>query len=960
VKYLLTVFIGLFYLQTALSQGTYWQQQVNFTIQVTLNDTAKTLDGFEKITYTNNSPDTLHFIWFHIWPNAYRNDKTAYTEQALANGSTDFYFSNDEEKGYINQLDFRVNNIAAGIEAHPQHIDIVKLILPSPIAPKQTITITTPFFVKLPYNFSRGGYTKDGFQVTQWFPKPAVYDANGWHEMPYLDQGEFYSEFGNYEVQITLPDNYIVAATGKLDNEEALNKLKQLGKQTTTLQPNYIAFVEAKKKKAIVTKAYAPKKKIEPVKPVVQQKPRLITYTYKQDNCHDFAWFASKHFIVQYDTVALKEKMVDVFSFYQPTQINNWNKSIAYAKDGLKKYSNWIGDYPYHTVSIVSGEENEFSGGMEYPTITLITTNAAGKYLDATIVHEIGHNWFYGALGNNERKYAWMDESINTYYQNRYEAEKYATEISTMPKWLQNKLPVDIESFIYTTVAGLKKSQPIDSCSTAFTSLNYYLSVYSKGSKWLAQIEKDLGRAKFDESMQNYFAQWKFKHPQPNDFKTSLEQSTQLNLNHRFKQLTSNAPLNDSVYAKKTKLVAFFNLKDAEKFNYISIAPIIGGNYYDKLSVGLVLHNYQIPVKKINFFIAPQYATGSKQLNYGTGITYNQFKQGSWLEISASALKYTMDDFKPANADRIYQNVLRINPSIKYTLYNKDLRSKQRWIFQARSFLMQENGLSFKTITTPGGPTDVVDKTTFNSTINQLKITSSNNRVLYPYELNLTIDQGKNYVRAGFTANYFLNYANKKGGINARLFAGKFIYTTDKTFIQQYETDRYHLNMSGAKGYEDYTYSGYFIGRNEFEGYRSQQIMERDGFFKVRTDLLSNKIGKTDDWLMALNFSGDIPESVNIFNVLPIKIPLKFFVDIGTYADAWKDNPATGRFLYDAGLQLPIANGLVNIYVPLLYSKVYSNYFKSTLGEKRFWKTLSFSIDIQKLQIHKLSRDLPL
>jgi hypothetical protein len=484
--------------------------------------------------------------------------------------------------------------------------------------------------------------------------------------------------------------------------------------------------------------------------------------------------------------------------------------------------------------------------------------------------------------------------------------------------------------------------------------------VYSKGAKWLAQIEKDLGRAKFDESMQNYFAQWKFKHPQPNDFKTSLEQSTQLNLNHRFKQLTSNAPLNDSVYAKKTKLVAFFNLKDAEKFNYISIAPIIGGNYYDKLSVGLVLHNYQIPVKKIIFFIAPQYATGSKQLNYGTGITYNQFKQGSWLEISASALKYTMDDFKPANADRIYQNVLRINPSIKYTLYNKDLRSKQRWIFQARSFLMQENGLSFKTITTPGGPTDVVDKTTFNSTINQLKITSSNNRVLYPYELNLTIDQGKNFVRAGFTANYFLNYANKKGGINARLFAGKFIYTTDKTFIQQYETDRYHLNMSGAKGYEDYTYSGYFIGRNEFEGYRSQQIMERDGFFKVRTDLLSNKIGKTDDWLMALNFSGDIPESVNIFNVLPIKIPLKFFVDIGTYADAWKDNPATGRFLYDAGLQLPIANGLVNIYVPLLYSKVYSNYFKSTLGEKRFWKTLSFSIDIQKLQIHKLSRDLPL
>ncbi|MBC7588241.1 MAG: hypothetical protein H7178_07755, partial [Chitinophagaceae bacterium] len=107
-------------------------------------------------------------------------------------------------------------------------------------------------------------------------------------------------------------------------------------------------------------------------------------------------------------------------------------------------------------------------------------------------------------------------------------------------------------------------------------------------------------------------------------------------------------------------------------------------------------------------------------------------------------------------------------------------------------------------------------------------------------------------------------------------------------------------------------------------------------------------------------FSGNIPEKINPLNIFPINIPLKFFVDVGTYAEAWKDNAASARFLYDAGLQLPLFNSLINIYVPILSSKVYRDYFKSTLGEKRFFKTLSFSIDIQKLQLNKLSRDIPL
>src|SRR5688572_24535872 len=135
---------------TALSQ--YWQQEVNHKISVSLNDTAHTLDGFETIEYINNSPDTLKYIWFHVWPNAYKNDQTAFSDQLLQNGNTRFYFSEREEKGYINRLDFKVDNITAVVEDHPEHIDIIKVVLPAPLAPGRKTIISTPFHVKLPFN----------------------------------------------------------------------------------------------------------------------------------------------------------------------------------------------------------------------------------------------------------------------------------------------------------------------------------------------------------------------------------------------------------------------------------------------------------------------------------------------------------------------------------------------------------------------------------------------------------------------------------------------------------------------------------------------------------------------------------------------------------------------------------------------------------------------------------------
>jgi hypothetical protein len=927
ISFLIIVLISI--QLTVAQKSNYWQQQVNYNIAVSLNDKEHSLDAVEKITYTNNSPDTLKFIWFHIWPNAYKNDRTAFSEQLLVNGRIDFYFSDDSNRGYINKLDFKVDDINARTEQHPSHIDIIKLILPKPLAPNQSINIETPFHVKLPYNFSRGGHVLNDYQITQWYPKPAVYDSKGWHEMPYLDQGEFYSEFGTFDVSITVPENYLVAATGELQTNTELELLKKLGKLKFNQQPNYkIEDVVVEKKSFFPAK---PIKKIKTETVVKKAKPiGTKTLQYHQDNVHDFAWFASKNFLVQYDTLQLKEKIVDVFSFSHKKREKNAVKNIAYIKSSLKNYSNWLGEYPYQTATVVLGKQDK-EDGMEYPTITYINTSSSFVDTRSVISHELGHIWLYGILASNERDHAWMDEGMNTYYDNRFLKENNKTNV------LDDG--IDVTNY---TLNRIKKNIAIDTISTAFPKEYYGLKVYEDAANWMLQLEQFLGKDVFDNVMKTYFEQWKFKHPYPNDFKNSIEKSTGKNVDFHFNKLYQyNIEQSNSKPSLKTAFV--FPQKNTSKYQFISFAPTATYNFYDGIRLGAAIHNYQLPLPKFQFLVNPSFGTNSSKFNLFGRASYNIYKRKSWLEMSVSFQQYTYDNYISDAGTTFNLGITRLVPSIKYTLYKNDLRSTERTVIGFKTFYLNQESLLFNnnnSISTPSTK----------SYVNRVYLTKFDNRVLYPYHVNLTIDQGEDFVRAGLTAKQFFNYPKNKGGIEARFFAGKFFYLKSKTFLQQYYTDKYHLNMSGPKGYEDYTYSDYFIGRGEFEGWRSQQIMERDGFFKARTDYLGNKVGKSDDWLMAANFNIDVQG-------LP---ELKLFADVGTYAEAWVDNPATGRFLFDAGIQLSLFNNAVNIYAPILFSKVYRDYNKSILGDKIFSKTISFTINLQNLHFNKLSRDIPL
>ena len=501
------------------AQKDYWQQQVNYKINVTLNDQNHSLKGLEEIEYINNSPDQLSFLWFHLWQNAYKNDNTAFAKQVSRDKKGTDRLKKFKDRGYIDSLDFVVDGVKATYETDPKNIDVIKLILPKPLSPGSKVKIKTSFYVDIPEYISRSGHNEQSYMICQWYPKPAVYDRKGWHAFPYLDQGEFYSDFGNFDVTITLPSNYIVGATGILQNADELKQYKDIGSKNVAAdsRKNTVSYV-------------APSASIK-------------SLNYKAENVVDFAWFADKDFVIRYDTLKLNSgKVIDVFTYHHSNGNKNWVNSIEYVEDGTKAYSSYFGEYPYPVVQAVEGPKNEMSGGMEYPMITLITSpNASVEMLDAVITHEVGHNWLMCILATNERTHAWMDEGINTYYQFRYEADKYRYNSifgDQIPKDVRQKPAPEFQELVYTVLTQIPMESEIDKPSGEFSSEEEYGIVsYIKTAMWMYRMEEDLGRETLDKAIKAYYEEWKFKHPYPEDMKASFEKATGRDLSPHFNLL---------------------------------------------------------------------------------------------------------------------------------------------------------------------------------------------------------------------------------------------------------------------------------------------------------------------------------------------------------------------------------------------------------------------------------------
>lgn len=892
------LFILLIAFVNPLFAQHYWQQQTDYNIRVTFNDTLKSITGNLELKYTNNSPDTLHFIWFHLWPNAYKNDRTAFSEQLLQDGNTRFYFSDESDKGYINQLQFAVDETFAETRDHPEHQDIIQLILPQALPPGNTITISTPFHVQLPKYFSRSGYNNNLFRFTQWYPKPAVYDSKGWHPMPYLDMGEFYSEFGRFRVTVTVPSGYEVAATGNL-----IEKVSDAN-QTTSV--------------------------------------------FEENNIHDFAWFASKHFEHQKDSVYINDNLVTLNLFYNSNNSERWSGALPVMKDAVVKMSEWVGDYPYRSLSVV---EDPFSGsgGMEYPTITLVTGFEDSSTLFDIVRHEIIHNWFYGILASNERRYPWMDEGMTSYFDHRFAGTSAILPNKTGKGLFAHLYAERMEKTALTGLYNLKADQPLSTSSEDLTNYNYVMIPYEKGAAWMQHLEATMGNEKFDRLMKAYFQKWKFRHPYPEDFKHLADSIYGADLNEVFALLNKRGPVTKQK-SRPFNIKLLSGLSDHQRPNSMYVFPVVGYNKYDKIMPGLIIHNYGLPLSRFRYLAIPMYGAGSGKPVGLARLSYHHYgTKGNQLAVSLAGSRFHKDAYTDKNGSRTEMDFLKIVPALRYTFAKAHPRATTHRYVQYNYFHIRETDIHFERDTVNSVFYPTYPKHT--RYVQQLKLVMENNRKLYPYQLSLMGEHGEGFVKTHLTAEYFFNYP-KGGGLKVRAFGGKFFYTGTRTAATAFNLSRYHYNMSGASGFEDYTYSDYFIGRNEFDGFASQQMKIRDGGFKVRTDLLADKVGRSDDWLAAINFSTTIPRQLNPLSVLPVKIPLKVFADLGTSADGWDNKNGGERFLYDAGLQLTLLS-TVNVYFPILYSKVYRDYFKSTISEKRYLKTISFSINLNGFPIRQ-------
>lgn len=508
---------------------SYWQQEVNYEISVRLDDERHMLHAFEAFEYINHSPDTLDELYIHLWPNAYKNGKSALAQQMLEDGDEGLLNVSNEDSGFIDSLAFQINGIKVKYKIFKGHEDIVVLPLVKSLFPGESLNVSTPFRVKVPSgSISRLGHIGQSYQITQWYPKPAVYDKNGWNPMPYLNQGEFYSEFGSFDVSITIPENYVLGSTGDLQNASEIKFMNDLAQKT---EGNLNSLV-AKSNKGRTNTPF----------PLSSVKYKTIRYT--QDKVHDFAWFADKRYAVLKGSVELPgtRKLVDTWALFVPQNAKHWQHAIEYLNDGTYYYSLWNGNYPYSHVTAVDGTISA-GGGMEYPNVTVIGNSSSKEELEIVIVHEVGHNWFYGIIGSNERVHGWMDEGLNTLNEVRYIQTKYPgnTRLSDMVlngRFHLNDLDYhDMADLTYRFIHTAGADQPIETHSAEFSSANYGIVMYQKTGLVFYYLKDYLGDLEFDRIMHLYFDQWKFKHPQPEDLRILFENETGKDLSWFFDDL---------------------------------------------------------------------------------------------------------------------------------------------------------------------------------------------------------------------------------------------------------------------------------------------------------------------------------------------------------------------------------------------------------------------------------------
>ena len=984
------VFALLLFSFTNLAAQEYWQQKVDYSIEVLLDDSNHMLHGFESIDYLNNSPDSLDYLIFHLWAKAYSSKSSALAKQLTRMGETDLYFASSDEMGDIDSLSFTLDGLPCVWNYDKKHLDICTLQLERPLLPGKSVKIETPFRVKIPSgDISRLGHIGENYQITQWYPKPAVYDQSGWHGMPYLTIGEFYSEFGSYDVKITLPENYTIGATGDLQTESEIQRLDSLSR----VSEQWIA----KRKKDMLWKDYSTNLDFP------ASSKQYKTLHFKQDKVHDFAWFADKRFHVLKGTAALPHSSdsVTVWTMFTNKNANHWSRSIEYMKDAIHYYSLWNGDYPYAQATAIDGTISA-GGGMEYPNVTVVGDAQSAISLETVIMHEVGHNWFYGILGSNERDFAWMDEGVNSYNEQRYLSTKYPNGyifFGNSSSKLFNRLGLadygmeDLHYFSYLLSARANKDQSLSITSSDYSTINYGTIVYSKSAVFINYLRHYLGDEKMDEVMRAYFQAYKFKHPQPDDFFDVLENRTgedfswlqedalrtTSKLDYKIGRVNKgdgerklkiinrgyiSGPVHLGFY-KEEELTQEFWIKGFRKDTVLNIGDDVDraeidpnwimpeikrDNNYSRLT-GVFPRIEPLEISFLGKIENPK----KNQVSWAPAVAWN-VPNGAMLGLSVynsilpvKKFNYLITPMYSVNRNQIvgvgeayymftptsssFESIdlgLKAKRFVRDTISSFDLNFTRiepyvRFNFRPARY----SGYWSQELTLS---TVIVQNDNFNGTKKSIQ-----NEVFS--RANYTVNYKHPAFRSSFSGDveHFDEFLKASLQINnrwritedlrlySRVFGGHFLYNN--------ATDpKYNWRMDGQTGRNDYAFDAMLFDRGKSNAVFDNQFVSTHGAFKVPT---AN--GSSNNSLLAYNAELSYG-----------KFPIGLFGDIG-----YSNNSV---LVSDAGLYIRLVQDIFKVYFPL----VYSSNIQSEIDANgyNFGDLVRFQIDFKKINILDLRRKL--
>ena len=507
----------------------YWQQRADYKIQIKLNEDTRSVEGSETITYTNNSPLTLKYIWLQLDQNIFAEESINNLTRPWGGGDSSVDFSTlrrqnfmDKFEGGFQELSIKINNKSPDTNLVGTH---VRINLEKPLKPGESTSLDIEWAYALVEENAvraRNGYEtfEDGndiFLMAQWYPRVTVFsDYEGWHNKEFIGNGEFTLEFGDFEVDISVPSDHVVSATGVLLNEnDVLSPIqKKRMKQAR----------KSEKPMFIITPDEAYDNELE-------KSTDYKTWSFKAENVRDFAWASSRKFIwdaAGYKQDSKENPLVMAMSFYPKEGEPLWSKySTEAVMHTMKVYSKYSFDYPYPTAQSVNGPV----GGMEYPMITFngprteleddgtrTYSRSEKEFLIGVVIHEVGHIYYPMIVNSDERQWTWMDEGLNTFVQYLAEQEwdiNYRSDRGE-PRWMTEFMSSSYQVPIMTNSESL---------------LQFGNNAYGKPATALVVLrETILGRELFDQAFREYSVRWKFKRPTPYDFFRTMEEASGVDL----------------------------------------------------------------------------------------------------------------------------------------------------------------------------------------------------------------------------------------------------------------------------------------------------------------------------------------------------------------------------------------------------------------------------------------------